>query len=118
MTEHSDCIFCRIAGGEIPCDFLYADEQIVAFNDMHPQAPVHILIIPKKHIPSLAEMSEEDIALVGRINLVAAQLAEAVGIGKSGYRLISNCRADSGQEVPHLHYHLLGGRYLGAFTQQ
>ncbi|MCL2496090.1 MAG: histidine triad nucleotide-binding protein [Clostridiales bacterium] len=111
-----NCIFCRIAAGQIPANFLYEDEDIAAFRDINPRAPVHVLIIPKKHIASLAEIEEADTALLGRICLVARQLAENEGIAASGYRLISNCGTDSGQEVAHLHFHLLGGQFLGAFT--
>jgi len=111
-----NCIFCRIAAGHLPADFLYEDEEIVAFRDISPRAPVHILIIPKKHIASLAEIEETDTALLGRMCLVASRLAEREGIAATGYRLISNCGADSGQEVAHLHFHLLGGQFLGAFT--
>ncbi|MEG1661867.1 MAG: histidine triad nucleotide-binding protein, partial [Clostridiales bacterium] len=100
-----NCIFCKIAAGEIASDFLYEDEQLVAFRDISPKAPMHILIIPKKHLPSLAEASPEDQALLGKICLVARDLAEAAGYSESGYRLLTNCREDSGQEVPHLHFH-------------
>ncbi|MCL1905635.1 MAG: histidine triad nucleotide-binding protein [Clostridiales bacterium] len=113
-----DCIFCRIAAGQIPSEFLYEDDEIAAFKDISPRAPVHILIIPKKHISSLAEAKKEDEALLGRICLVASRLAESEGIAKSGYRIISNSGADSGQEVAHLHFHLLGGRFLGRFAEE
>jgi len=111
--DRKDCVFCRIADRDIPSPLLYEDEEIVAFNDLHPQAPVHILIIPRKHLPSLAEMEEADAALLGKMAFVAKQLAEEKGISESGYRLICNCRADAGQEVPHIHFHLLGGENLG-----
>ncbi len=111
--ERSECIFCRIADQDVPTPLVYQDDEIVAFRDLHPQAPVHLLIIPRKHIASLAELTPDDVALLGRMNWVAKQLAEEAGIAESGYRLICNCRADSGQEVPHLHFHLLGGRFLG-----
>jgi len=113
-----DCIFCRIASGQIPSDFLYEDGEIVAFRDIHPRAPVHILIIPKKHLTSLADVKEEDEALLGRMCLIASKLAEEQGIAQSGYRLISNSGKNSGQEVAHLHFHLLGGHFLGAFAQE
>jgi histidine triad (HIT) family protein len=112
------CIFCRIAAGQIPTNFLYEDEEIAAFRDINPRAPVHILIIPKKHLASLAQVEEEDTALLGRICLTARRLAESEGIADTGYRLISNCGKDSGQEVAHLHFHLLGGHYLGIFAQE
>ena len=110
-----DCIFCRIAAGQIPSDFLYEDDEVVAFRDINPRAPVHVLIIPKKHIASLAQVEEGDAALLGRMCLAARQLAEQLGVAQSGYRLISNCGKDSGQEVAHLHFHLLGGQILGLF---
>ncbi len=111
--DRKDCIFCRIADQDVPTPLLYQDDDVVAFNDLHPQAPVHTLIIPRKHLPSLAEMEPEDQALLGKMALVAKTLAEQAGISEGGYRLICNCRADSGQEVPHLHFHLLGGENLG-----
>ena len=111
--DRKECIFCRIADRDVPSPLLYEDEEIVAFNDLHPQAPVHILIIPRKHLASLAEMEERDQALLGKMAAVAKLLAEQQHISESGYRLICNCRADSGQEVPHLHFHLLGGENLG-----
>jgi len=116
--ERQDCIFCRIADRDVPSPLLYEDEDIVAFNDLHPLEPVHVLIIPRKHIPSLAEMSEDDMRLIGKMNWVAKQLAEKLAIAGSGFRIVCNCRADSGQEVPHLHYHLLGGHFLGPFAQE
>ena len=113
-----DCIFCRIATGQIPADFLYQDEDIVAFRDINPKAPAHILIIPKKHLTSLAEVTEEDTSLLGRMCLAANQLAKLEGIAATGYRLVCNCGKDSGQEVAHLHFHLLGGHFLGAFATE
>ena len=113
-----DCIFCRIAAGQIPTSLLYEDEEIVAFRDINPRASVHILIIPKKHIASLAQVKQEDAALLGRICLVASQLAASEGIAASGYRLLSNSGPDSGQEVAHLHFHLLGGHFLGRFVEE
>ena len=118
MMNYQDCVFCKIAAGDIPSTRLYQDEDVVAFRDLHPQAPVHILIIPRKHIASVAEMNEEDVPLLGKICLVAKALAEQEGIAESGYRLIANTRKDSGQEVPHLHFHLIGGCFLGPFTSK
>ena len=111
----SDCLICRIVRGEIPASIIYEDAEIMAFKDISPRAPVHILIIPKKHLSGLYEMGEDDISLIGRINLIAKQIADEQGIGESGYRLVANSLADSGQEVPHLHYHLIGGCFLGPF---
>jgi histidine triad (HIT) family protein len=107
-----DCIFCQIVAGEIPSEILYQDEQVAAFRDINPQAPVHLLIIPKKHIPSLVDLSEADLPLIGHMVIVANQLAEKEGVAESGYRLAVNCGRDGGQLVPHLHMHLLGGRKL------
>lgn len=107
------CIFCMISEGKVASNFVYQDEELFAIRDLSPKAPTHILIIPRKHIACLAEVEEADYPLLGRINALAIKLAEQEGIAESGYRLTNNCRPDSGQEVPHLHYHLLGGRKLG-----
>ena len=104
------CIFCQIVSGEIASEILHQDEEVIAFRDINPQAPTHILIVPKKHIPSLTELEDE--ALIGHMVSVANKLAEAEGISKRGYRLVINCGAQGGQIVPHLHMHLLGGRKL------
>lgn len=111
----TDCIFCKMVAKEIEPKIVFENERILAFYDINPHAPVHVLLIPKKHIPSLAEVTPEDQALLGELQVVAAQIAEELGIAESGYRIVSNCRADSGQEVPHLHYHLLGGKPLATF---
>jgi len=107
-----DCIFCKIASGEIPADIVYHDKEIIAFRDINPQAPVHLIIIPRKHVPSLDRMKESDAALVGRMVAVASKLAKDEGVAEKGYRLAINCGAEGGQLVPHLHMHLLGGRKL------
>ena len=107
-----DCIFCKIIAGEIPTEILYKDEEIIAFRDIKPLAPVHLLIVPRKHVPSLNEMKEGDAALVGRMVAVASKLAEEQGIADRGYRLAMNCGKEGGQLVPHIHMHLLGGRQL------
>ena len=107
-----DCLFCQIADGKIPGDILYQDEEVVAFRDINPQAPAHLLIIPRKHIPSLAHLSETDVPLVGHMTKVANSLAREHGISENGYRLVINCGEQGGQVVPHLHMHLLGGRKL------
>ncbi|MFC1992565.1 histidine triad nucleotide-binding protein [Chloroflexota bacterium] len=107
-----DCIFCQIAAGEIPTEFLYQDEKVVAFRDINPQAPMHLLIIPKSHIPSLAQLSEAESPIIGHMVNVANQLAKGEGVFESGYRLTINCGKEGGQLVPHLHMHLLGGRKL------
>ncbi len=107
-----ECVFCRIVAGEIPADIVYQDKELIAFRDIHPQAPTHILIIPKSHIASLTESTTKQQALLGRLILLAKDLAEKEGISASGYRLSVSCGADGGQLVPHIHFHLLGGRKL------
>jgi histidine triad (HIT) family protein len=107
-----ECIFCRIVAGEIPGDIVYRDKELVAFRDINPQAPTHILIIPKSHIASMTELTGEQQALMGRLILLAKELAEKEGISASGYRLSASTGADGGQLVPHIHFHLLGGRKL------
>jgi histidine triad (HIT) family protein len=107
-----DCIFCKIIKGEIPAQIVYEDEDIIAFNDIHPRAPIHQLIVPRKHIATLNDLTEEESALAGHMLLTARRLAEKTNIAKSGYRAVFNCNADGGQEVFHLHLHLLGGRPL------
>ncbi len=107
-----DCIFCQIAAGKIPGDILYQDEKVVAFRDINPQSPTHLIIIPKKHIPSLAHLSKADSPLIEHMVKVANQLANKEGIAEKGYRLSINCGEQGGQLVPHLHMHLLGGRKL------
>ncbi|MBG7617647.1 MAG: histidine triad nucleotide-binding protein [Chloroflexi bacterium] len=106
------CLFCQIVSGKIPSDTVFEDSELLAFRDINPQAPVHILIIPKKHIDSIAEVENEDAYLVGKISLLANKLAKEEGIAESGYRLVTNCRDNGGQLIKHLHFHLLGGRQL------
>jgi histidine triad (HIT) family protein len=107
-----DCIFCRIVSGDIPADILYRDDRVVAFRDISPQAPVHVLIVPGEHIASLSDLDSEQSSLVGHMVSVANQLARSEGIVDSGYRVVVNCGENGGQLVPHLHMHLLGGREL------
>lgn len=107
-----DCIFCRIVAGEIPANIVYQDRQLLAFRDINPQAPTHILIIPKKHIPSLNDATGSHRALMGDIVLLAKDLAKKEGISDKGYRLSVSTGLDGGQFVPHVHFHLLGGRKL------
>ncbi|MCL2563076.1 MAG: histidine triad nucleotide-binding protein [Oscillospiraceae bacterium] len=109
----TNCIFCKIAAGEIPSDKVYEDEYVLAFRDISPQAPVHILVIPKTHIASAAEVSAENAELVAACFAAIAKIAVAEGLGK-GFRVITNCGEEGGQTVHHLHFHLLGGRHLGA----
>ena len=108
-----DCIFCRIISGDIPSDILYQDEQVVAFRDINPKAPVHLLLVPRKHIESVAELSEDEASIMGHLVTVANRLAREAGISEKGYRLVVNSGPEGGQEVPHLHLHLLGGRQMG-----
>ncbi len=108
-----DTIFSKIIRREIPADIVYQDDLVTAFKDINPQAPTHVLIVPNKLIPSVNEVTPEDEMALGRLFVVAAQIAKAQGVDESGYRLIINCGPDGGQEVPHLHMHLLGGRRLG-----
>ncbi|MEE8419728.1 MAG: histidine triad nucleotide-binding protein [Dehalococcoidales bacterium] len=107
-----DCIFCKIAAGEAPSNIVYQDDELIAFPDINPLAPVHFLIIPRKHIASLVELSGSDSYLIGNMTVVANQLAESEKISGSGYRLVINCGVQGGQGVAHLHMHLLGGRQL------
>ncbi|UCH51889.1 MAG: histidine triad nucleotide-binding protein [Chloroflexota bacterium] len=107
-----ECIFCRIVAGEIPADVVYQDKELLAFRDSHPQAPTHILIIPKSHIASVTDLTGNHQALMGRLMLLARELAQKEGISASGYRLSVSTGTDGGQLVPHIHFHLLGGRKL------
>ena len=106
-----DCIFCKIIKGEIPSNKVYEDDEILAFKDINPMAPVHILVIPKKHIESANEITEEDEKVIGEIFTVIKKLAKDNNLDK-GYRIVNNCGEDGGQAVKHLHFHLLGGRKL------
>ena len=106
-----DCLFCKIAAGEIPSTKVYEDEQILAFRDIAPQAPTHILVIPKCHIPSVAQIPAENAALVAHIFTVIPKIARQEGLD-NGYRVVSNCGSDAGQTVAHLHFHILGGAVL------
>ncbi len=108
-----DCVFCKIIKGEIPAKKVYEDEEILAFNDIQPAAPIHVLIIPKKHITNLMEIEAEDTALMGNIIQTAKKIAKQLGIEEDGFRLIANCGKDAGQEVMHIHFHLLAGRKMG-----
>ena len=109
-----DCIFCKIINGDIPSDRVYEDDTIVAFKDVNPAAPVHILIVPRTHIESMRKINEKNVQLVADIHLAANKIAEKLGIADKGFRLINNCGKDGGQTVMHLHYHLIGGENLGA----
>lgn len=106
-------IFSKIIAKEIPSEIVFQDDRVTAFKDINPQAPVHILIVPNKEIPTIDDVTEADEAVLGHMLVVAKQIARQMGIGESGYRLIINCKNDGGQEVYHLHLHLLGGHRLG-----
>jgi len=107
-----DCLFCKIIKGEIPSNKVYEDEDVLAFYDINPAAPIHILVIPKKHITSLAHLEKEDEVIVGKIYRVINEIAQEKGFKEKGYRVIVNCGKDAGQEVMHLHFHLLGGKVI------
>jgi histidine triad (HIT) family protein len=109
----ADCLFCRIGAGEIPADIVHQDDLLVAFRDINPKAPTHVLLIPRRHIASALELRETDGPLLGRLFAVAADLARTEGLAEAGYRLVTNVGAWGGQSVHHLHLHLLGGRRLG-----
>ncbi len=108
-----DCLFCRIAAGDIPADVVHQDDLVVAFRDISPKAPTHLLLISRRHIGSAAELTEADGPLLGRLFAVAAQLARDAGIAEHGYRLVTNSGPAAGQSVAHLHFHLMGGRSMG-----
>ncbi len=108
-----DCIFCKIIKGEIPSEKVYEDEDILAFKDINPAAPIHVLIIPKKHIATLMDITPEDNELMTKIMNAVQKVAKIVGADEKGFRLIANCGPDSGQEVMHIHFHLLAGRKMG-----
>lgn len=108
-----DCLFCKIINGEIPSQKVYEDEYVYAFNDISPTAPVHILIVPKKHISTINDIEDNDAELIGRIYLAAKKIAKEKGIAEDGYRVVTNCNSMAGQTVFHIHYHLIGGRELG-----
>ncbi len=109
-----DCIFCQIVAGKVPSDTLYQNERVIAFRDIRPITPTHVVIIPRKHIPSLTQLSDADLPLMADLVKVANQLAKREGIAEKGYRLVINCGREGTQLVPHLHMHLLGGRQLSA----
>lgn len=108
-----DCLFCKIVKGELPSTKVYEDDEILAFNDIEPIAPIHILVVPKKHITSLAHMENGDEVIVGKIYKTINKIAEEKGFKQEGYRVIVNCGENGGQEVMHLHFHVLAGKKLG-----
>jgi len=108
----SNCLFCRMLSGEIPVNKVYEDDQAFAFRDINPQAPTHVLVIPRRHVAALSEASDEDQSLLGHLSLVATRVAQQEGVAESGYRTVINSGLDAGQSVLHLHVHVLGGRPL------
>ena len=108
----AECLFCKMVRGEIKPNTVYEDDTVLAFKDINPQAPVHILVIPKKHIATLNDLGPADADLVGKLVLAAKRVAKDAGVAESGYRTVLNCNADAGQSVFHVHLHLLGGRFM------
>ena len=108
----SACLFCRIVEGTIPADIVFQDEQSLAFRDINPQAPVHLLVIPKRHVSSLGDFANEDRELLARLLLLCKELAHRHGLAESGYRVVTNVGRDAGQTVFHVHFHVLGGRHM------
>jgi histidine triad (HIT) family protein len=108
----ADCLFCRVVAGDVPARIVYQDERLVAFEDINPQAPLHVLIVPRRHIATLNDLSPDDDPLVGEIQRRAAAIAGGYGYAARGYRTVFNCQADAGQSVFHIHLHVLGGRAL------
>ncbi|WP_352419850.1 histidine triad nucleotide-binding protein [Proteiniborus sp.] len=108
----SECIFCKIINGDIPASKIYEDDKVVAFNDLNPQSPTHILIIPKQHIPSVNNIDENNSHIISHIFVVINKIAKEKGLSKKGYRIVNNCGEFGGQSVEHIHFHLLGGRQL------
>lgn len=106
----SDCLFCKMVKGEIKPDVVYEDENVLAFRDLHPQAPVHVLVIPREHIATLNDLTPDHAEVMGRLFLAAKQVAEQEGLAQRGYRTVINCNAEAGQSVYHVHLHLLAGR--------
>ena len=107
-----DCIFCKVVDKKIPASIVYEDERVVAFEDLNPQAPVHILIIPRKHIPTILDSNEEDHELIGYLHHIAGKIAKNRGIADRGFRVVLNCNREAGQTVFHIHLHLIGGRAM------
>ena len=111
--DTADCLFCRIAAGEIPADIVHEDELVLAFRDINPKAPTHLLLIPRRHVKSAADLAETDAEMLGRLFATGARLAREAGIAERGFRLVTNSGPAAGQSVDHLHFHLLGGRSMG-----
>jgi histidine triad (HIT) family protein len=109
----TDCLFCKMVSGEIAPDKVFESDDVLAFRDINPQAPTHVLVVPKRHVATLNELDDESAGLVGKMVLAAAEVARREGFAEQGYRTIMNCNADGGQTVFHIHLHLLGGRVMG-----
>lgn len=109
----SDCLFCKIRDGDIPGDIVFEDDDVLAFNDVNPQAPVHVLIIPKKHIATINDVADEDVSVMGKLFSAAKTIAMQLGVSEDGYRLVINCNQRAGQVVFHIHMHMLADRDLG-----
>ena len=107
-----DCIFCKIVRGEMPCSKVYEDDKVLAFNDIDPQAPVHVLVIPKKHYDSILDIKDDEMDIVAHIHKIINKTAKEKGIDKTGFRIVNNCGEDANQVVKHIHYHILGGKKL------
>lgn len=107
-----DCLFCKLVNGDIPAKILYQDDDVIAFEDIAPQAPTHFLVIPKRHISTLNDLAPEDAALVGKLPITAANIAKQLGIAEDGFRVVMNCNEMGGQTVYHIHMHVLGGRAM------
>ncbi|RDY23972.1 histidine triad nucleotide-binding protein [Romboutsia maritimum] len=112
------CIFCKIINGEIPCDKVYEDDKVLAFNDINPVAPYHILIIPKKHYESVLDIEDKDMEIVSHIHSIINKIAKEKGFSETGFRIINNCKEDGGQEVKHIHYHVLAGKKLPMYEAE
>ena len=107
-----DCIFCKIVRGEMPCSKVYEDDKVLAFNDIDPQAPVHVLVIPKKHYDSILDIKDDEMDIGAHIHKIINKIAKEKGIDKTGFRIVNNCGEDANQVVKHIHYHILGGKKL------
>lgn len=107
-----DCIFCKIVRGEMPCSKVYEDDKVLAFNDIDPQAPIHVLVIPKKHYGSILDIKDDEMDIVAHIHKIINKIAKEKGIDKTGFRIVNNCGEDANQVVKHIHYHILGGKKL------
>ena len=112
------CIFCKIINGQLPSRVVYEDDKVFAFNDINPMAPVHVLVVPKMHVESVKDITDENVNILGDIHLAANKIAQKLGIYDKGYRLVTNCGGDAGQVVFHLHYHLMGGKRLGSKLEE